>query len=123
MTERDGVLVGFAEGVAAREALARRLADAVAERGAQATVLTGEAVPAELLAGLGGTAGAGLAVEVTGGPRSAEPVLVPPEEPDPVERALRELERHGLPAAPAAPYSPDEEDEVARRLEALGYID
>ncbi|WP_344049278.1 hypothetical protein [Streptomyces thermoalcalitolerans] len=123
MTERDGVLIGFADGdTAACRALARRLTDVVAQRGARATVLTGPAVPAALRAALGPDA-AGLVVEVTGGPRDAEPIVVPPGEPDPLDRLLRELERHGLPPAPAAPYSPDEEDEVARRLEALGYID
>ncbi|MER7487004.1 hypothetical protein ABTY20_14105 [Streptomyces sp. NPDC126497] len=123
MTERDGVLIGFADGdTAARRALARRLTDLVAQRGARATVLTGPAVPAELRAALGPDA-TDLVVEVTGGPRGAEPIVVPPGEPDPLDRLLRELERHGLPPAPAAPYSPDEEDEVARRLEALGYID
>ncbi|MET9801732.1 hypothetical protein [Streptomyces sp. NPDC006368] len=117
MTERDGVLIGFADDdTAARQELARRLTDAVARRGARTTVLTGPAVPAELRA-------VGLVVEVTGGPRGAEPIVVPPGEPDPLHLLLRELERHGLPPAPAAPYSPDEEDEVARRLEALGYID
>ncbi|WP_173265937.1 hypothetical protein [Streptomyces pacificus] len=123
MTERDGVLIGFTDGdTASRLALARRLTDAVARRGAQATVLTGQAVPAALRAALGPDA-AGLAVEVTGGPRGAGPIVVPPGELDPLDRLLGELERRGLPPAPAAPYSPDEEDEVARRLEALGYID
>lgn len=42
MTERDGVLIGFAGGdTAARQALARRLTDFVSQRGAWATVLTG----------------------------------------------------------------------------------
>ncbi|MFF1509637.1 hypothetical protein [Streptomyces sp. NPDC058326] len=123
MTERDGVLIGFADGdTAARQALGRRLADAVAQRGARATVLTGPAVPAELRAALGPGATA-LAVELAGGPRDAEPIVVPPGEADPLDRLLRELERHGLPPESAAPYSPAEEDEVARRLEALGYID
>ncbi|MER5307651.1 hypothetical protein ABT034_07660 [Streptomyces sp. NPDC002773] len=123
MTERDAVLIGFAEGgTAARQALGRRLADAVARRGARATVLTGPAVPAELRAALGPDTTA-LAVELAGGPRGAEPITVPPGEADPLDRVLRELERHGLPPEPAATYSPAEEDEVARRLEALGYID
>ncbi|GGS67097.1 hypothetical protein GCM10010238_64790 [Streptomyces griseoviridis] len=116
MTEPDGVLIAFAGGdTADRQVLARRLTDTVVQRGARATVLDGPAIPAGLRAAL--------VLQVTGGPRGAEPIVVPPGEPDPLDHLLRELERRGLPPASAAAYSPDEEDEVARRLEALGYID
>lgn len=125
MTAPESVLIGFPGGDDdAGRALARRLADAVIKRGVRATVLSGGAVPEGVRAAACPPEGRpALAVEVTGGPRADEPLLVGPAEPDPVGRVLGELERHGLPASAPAPYSPTEEDEVARRLEALGYID
>jgi hypothetical protein len=125
MTERDSVLIGFAGGDDAEgRAVARRLADAVAERGAKAAVLSGDAVPDGVRAVAEPPEGRGaFAVEVTGGPRAHEPLVVGAAEADPVGRLLAELEPLGLPEAPAGPYSAEEEDEVARRLEALGYID
>jgi hypothetical protein len=126
MTGRDSVLIGFAGGDDAEgRAVARRLADAVTERGAEAAVLSGDAVPDGVRAATGPPEGRGaLAVEVTGGPRAYDdPLVVGAAEFDPVSRLLAELELRGLPKAPPAPYSAEEEDEVARRLEALGYID
>ncbi|WP_406153092.1 hypothetical protein OG217_05310 [Streptomyces sp. NBC_01023] len=126
MTARDSVLIGFADGDdAGTRTIARRLTDAVTERGARAAVLSGDAVPSGVRAAARTPEGRpALAVEVTGGPSAYDPLVVGPAEPDPVSRLLRELERHGLPnATPTTPYSAEEHDEVARRLEALGYID
>ncbi|MFD5492538.1 hypothetical protein ACFYY3_11445 [Streptomyces sp. NPDC001812] len=126
MTSPESVLIGFPGGDDdAGRTLARRLADAVIERGGRAAVLSGDAVPDGVRAAARPPEGRpALAVEVTGGPRADEPLLVGPAEPDPVGRLLGELERHGLPGgAPSTPYSAEEQDEVARRLEALGYID
>ncbi|MEI7031020.1 hypothetical protein [Streptomyces pratensis] len=126
MTAPESVLIGFSGGDDdAGRALARRLADAVIERGGRAAVLSGDAVPEVARTAAPPPEGrTALAVEVTGGPRADEPLVAGAAEPDPLGRLLGELERHGLPGgAPSAPYSAEEQNEVARRLEALGYID
>jgi hypothetical protein len=67
------------------------------------------------------TAGYSLAAEITDAAarRGASATLL--TSPDAVSQVLEVLARHGGTDA-ASPYSQSEQDEVSRRLEALGYL-
>lgn len=115
----DVVLVWFAAGDdQAGPELATRL---VREVGGNAQVLRGSGAVA---------AGAGLpvpsdrqalAVQVAGRPSDTSVITIEKYDEIGLNKVLAQLQERGLVAA--APYSESEQNEVARRLEALGYIE
>jgi hypothetical protein len=131
MTISNSVLVWFPGGAIERnQDLARRLISSISLRGGTAELLSGStALSAARAAGLDGDTSApddavagndALAILATAQLTAGQPLIVNFAEDDAVGHVLVELGKRGL---PTAVYTESEQEQVARRLEALGYID